>query len=56
MRLDGDSALSLNIHVIKQLIPEIALLDGLCPEQQLVGQGRLSVVNMSYNTEVSNAI
>jgi hypothetical protein len=49
--LDGDSAFTFQIHIIQHL--PFSDLNGVGTLQQTVGQGTLSVVDMSDDTEVS---
>jgi hypothetical protein len=48
--LDGDAALSLQVHVVQHL--SFRHLDGLGKLQQTVSQRRLAVVNMCYDAEI----
>lgn len=51
MALDGDTSLSLQIHVVEHLT--LSDLDGLCLLQQSVCQGTFTMVYMCNNTEIS---
>ncbi len=49
---DGDAALPLKVHAVKQLVLHVALGDGLGFFQQAVGQGGFPVVNMGDNAKI----
>ena len=51
MTLDGNATLALQVHIVQHLA--LSHLNGLRAFQKPVGQGRLSVVNMSDNAEVA---
>ena len=53
-RLDGDAALALEVHVIKDLLLHITLCDRLGLFEDTVGQGGLSVVDMGDDAEISD--
>jgi hypothetical protein len=53
MALDGDTALSLQIHIVKQLGLHIALANGVGKLQQPICQGAFTVVNVRNNAEVA---
>jgi len=55
VQLDGDPALPLQIHGIEQLLPHLPLFHGAGGLDQAVGKGRLAVIDMRDDTEVSNA-
>ena len=48
--LDGDAALTLQIHVVQHLT--LRDLDGLGALQQTVGQGALAVIDMGYDAKI----
>ena len=52
--LDGDAALSLNVHGVEILGPHIAHLDGLGDLQNTVREGRLTVVDVSNNRKITD--
>jgi hypothetical protein len=54
MRLDGDAALALQIHCIKQLIRHVARGNRAGAMQQPVGKRRLAVVNVGNDAEISD--
>jgi hypothetical protein len=54
MRLDGDAALPLQIHVVQQLVALVALGDRPRQLQQPVGQRRLAVVDVRDDAEVAD--
>ena len=51
MALDGDSALALQVHIIKHL--SIRDLNGISIFQQTVSQCTLTVVNVCNNAEIT---
>src|SRR5438105_791583 len=53
VHLDGDAALSLEIHIIENLGTEIARRDGSGLEQKLVGEGALAMVDVRDDGKVS---
>jgi hypothetical protein len=54
VRLDGDTLLTFEIHIIKYLRLHLALVQSVGSLQQTVGQGRFTVVDMGYNAKISN--
>jgi hypothetical protein len=52
--LDGDAALALQVHVVEDLLLELALGDGAGAHEQPVGQGALAVVDVGDDREVPN--
>src|SRR5206468_1607519 len=52
--LDGDAALALQVHVVQDLVVELALGDGPGPHEQAVGEGALAVVDVGDDREVTN--
>jgi hypothetical protein len=52
--LDGDAPLALQVHIVEHL--PFGHLNGFGIFQQTVGQGRLSMVDMGYDAEVSDII
>ena len=52
-RLDGDSALALDVHVVEQLLLHVAEGDGLGLLEDTVGEGGFSVVDVSDYAEVA---
>src|SRR5207247_2134134 len=50
---DGDAALALQVHVVQDLVLELALGDGAGPHEQAVGKRGLSVVNVSDDGEIA---
>ncbi len=53
MAFDGNAALALQVHVIKNLVLHFLGANGLCELEQSVGQGTLAVIDVSNYTEVS---
>src|SRR5690606_16476037 len=53
--LDGDPALALNIHVIKDLLAPLAVGQAAGGLDQPVGQRRLAMVDMSNDRKVADA-
>ena len=56
MTLNGNPALSLQVHIIQQLILHVAIGNRTGLLQQPVGQGALAVVDVCDNAEVPNSI
>jgi hypothetical protein len=54
LRLDGDAALALDIHVVEVLRAHVAIRDGARDLQHAVGQRRLAVVDMRDDAEVAD--
>jgi len=54
LHLDGDAALSLEVHVSEDLGTEIARRDGSGREQTLVGEGALALVDVRDDGKVSD--
>ena len=52
--LDGDAALALQVHVVEDLVLELALGDGPGAHEQAVGQRALAVVNVGDDREIAN--
>ena len=52
--LDRDAAVTLNLQIVQNLRTEFPSRDGSALQQQLVGQGALSVVDVSNNAEITN--
>ena len=55
MRLDGDSALPLKVHIIEHLLPELTLIHGLRLFDQPVRQRRFPVIDMGDDAEIANS-
>ena len=53
---DGDAALLLDVHIIKNLIGHGALVNTVGQLQHTVGQGRLAVVDVGDDTKVADRI
>ena len=54
MRLDGDAALALQVHVVEDLVFHVALRDRLGLLQNAVGKRAFAVVNMCNDAEIAN--
>ena len=54
LRLDGDAALSLDVHRIENLLHHVARLDGMRQLEYAVGQSGLPVVDMRDDGEVAD--
>ena len=52
--LDGDATLAFQVHVVEQLLAELALRDRPRLEQELVGQRALAMVNVCDDREVTD--
>ena len=51
---DSDTALSLEVHIIKCLRLDFSFLEGTCDFHESVGKGGFPVVDMSNDTEISD--
>ncbi len=54
LRLDGDSALALELHGIEQLLAHVPVLDRAAELDDAVCQGRLAVVDVRDDREVAD--
>ncbi len=54
--LDGDTAFTLQLHVIEDLVTHLAADHGTARLQQPVGQRGLAVVNMSNYAEIADMV
>ncbi len=54
IRLDRDPALALDIHRVEDLVAELAILDPPTGLDQTVGQGRLPVIDVGDDAEISD--
>ena len=54
--LDGDAALTLEIHVVEHLVNEFLLADGLGEFKKTIGQGRFAMVDMGDNAEIPDVL
>ena len=54
MALDSDPPLAFQIHIVQQLLFFITFGNRTGKIQQSVGQGRLTMVYMGYDTEVAD--
>ncbi len=52
LRLDGDAALALELHLVQELLLHVARLDGARELEDAVGQRRLAVVDVRDDAEV----
>src|SRR5207248_2930258 len=53
-RFDGDSALALQVHVVKNLFFELALGDGAGAHEQAIRQSGFAVVDVGDDREITN--
>ena len=56
LRLNGDAAFALNIHIIQHLLRHFALAQTAGHLNQAVGQSRFAVVNMGNDGEITNMV
>ena len=56
VRLDSNTLLALEIHVVKHLRLHLSLIQSVGSLQQTICQGRFTVVNMGYNAKISNVL
>ena len=56
VRLDGDAALSFEVHIVENLVLHLALCDRIGEFKHSVGEGRLSVVDMGNYTKIANVV
>jgi hypothetical protein len=56
LELDRDAALALNVHVVKELLLQVALRHRLRHLQETVRERRLPVVDVRNNTEVPHLL
>jgi hypothetical protein len=54
--LDGDAALTLEVHIIELLVHPLAFSYGLGKVEEAVGEGTLAVVDVGDYTEVANIL
>ena len=54
--LDRDALLALEVHRVEELLLHLALLDGLRMLEQAVGKGRLAVVDVRDDAEVTDVV
>ena len=52
--LNRDATLTLNVHIIKQLLLCLTVCNRMCRLHQAVCKGRLAMVNVSNDREVSD--
>ena len=53
MRFYGDTAFSLDIHVIKHLIHHFFIAQGMGQLEKSIGECRFAMIDMGYNAEIS---
>jgi hypothetical protein len=53
LHFDGDAALTLKLHRVEYLIAHFALFNGACKLQKAVSQGRLTVIYVGYDAEIT---
>jgi hypothetical protein len=56
MALYGNPSLAFEIHIVKRLFLEVSLTHSSSNLEQSIGQSAFTVVNMRYNTEVSDVL
>ena len=56
LRLDGDPALALDIHIVEHLRAHLTFGEATGRLDQAVGERRLPMVDMGNNTEISDEI
>ena len=56
MTLNGNSFLTLQIHIIQHLVHHVAFADCVCGLQKAVRQGGFSVVDMSDDAKIPDII
>ena len=54
LRLDGDAAFALDIHIVEHLFLHLALGQAAAELDHAVGQGRLAVVNMGNDGKIAD--
>ena len=54
LALDRDPPLALDVHVVEDLIPEVARVGDPCVLDQAVGEGRFAVVDVGDDAEVAD--
>jgi hypothetical protein len=53
---DRDPAIALELHVVEQLLAELALFHGASPLEQAIGQRALAVVDVRNDAEIANML
>ncbi len=56
VRLDGDAAFALQVHVVQELVRHFVLRDGLRQFYHAVGKRRLAMVDMGDDAEISDIV
>ena len=56
MALDSNSPLPLEIHVVEHLILKFPFIYGIGSFKQAIGQGAFPMVDMCYDTEISDSV
>ena len=54
--LDRDSALAFQIHVIEQLLAELAMRNRSRLEQELIGERALTMIDVSHDRKIANEL
>ena len=52
LRLDGDAALALNVHIVEVLVAHVTRVDDVGQLEDAIGQGRFTVVDVGDDAEV----
>ena len=53
VRLNRNTLLSFEVHIIEHLRLHLSLIQSVCSLQQAIRQGRFTVVDMGYNAKIS---
>ena len=56
VRLDGNAAFALQVHVVQELVRHLVFRDGLRQFNHAVGKGGLAVVDMGDDAEISDIV
>ena len=56
MALDGDTLLTLEVHVVEHLSLHLTLVQRVSLFEESVSKGTLAVIDVSNNTEIANIL
>jgi len=56
LALDGNASLPFDIHIIKELVAKLPVINQAGVLNQTVGQGGFPVIDMGNNAEISNLL
>jgi len=56
LAFDGDAALALDVHIVKDLIAELPVIGEPGMLYKPVGKGRFAMVDMGDNAEIANLL